>query len=103
MKMTVFWDAAPRRLVETDRRYRDAYCFDQGDEKSFNLYDTTRRSIPEDLHLYKKVWVTLLNPQPKFEPRITKYAFSSLGFTPGKKIIIFRTTDRPHERFPFGS
>jgi hypothetical protein len=26
MKMTVFWDAASRSLVETDRRFRDAYC-----------------------------------------------------------------------------
>jgi hypothetical protein len=29
MKVTVFWDAAPRSLVETDRRFRSAYCLHQ--------------------------------------------------------------------------
>jgi hypothetical protein len=32
-KMTVFWDFAPRSLVEVDRRFRGAYCLHhQGDE-----------------------------------------------------------------------
>jgi hypothetical protein len=27
MKMSVFWNIAPCSLVETDRRFRGAYCF----------------------------------------------------------------------------
>jgi hypothetical protein len=26
MKMAVFWDVAPRSLVDIDRRFRGAYC-----------------------------------------------------------------------------
>jgi hypothetical protein len=26
MKMTVFWDVAPCSMVDTDRRFRVAYC-----------------------------------------------------------------------------
>jgi hypothetical protein len=38
MKMTEFWDTAPRILVEVDRRFRGAYCFYyQGDEGSMRL------------------------------------------------------------------
>jgi hypothetical protein len=33
MKMTIFWDAAPCSLVETDRRFRGAHCLHHhGDE-----------------------------------------------------------------------
>jgi hypothetical protein len=33
MKMTVFWDVASCRLVDTDQRSRGAYCLHhQGDE-----------------------------------------------------------------------
>jgi hypothetical protein len=35
MKMSAFWDVVPFGLVEFDRRFRSAYCFDhQGDEDS---------------------------------------------------------------------
>jgi hypothetical protein len=40
-------------LVETGRRFRDAYCLHhQGDETSVNFYETTQRKIPEDGHLH---------------------------------------------------
>jgi len=33
MKFRVFWDVAPCRHVEVDRRFREAYCFHHhGDE-----------------------------------------------------------------------
>jgi hypothetical protein len=33
VKMTAFWDIAPRSLVEVNRRFRGAYCLHhQGDE-----------------------------------------------------------------------
>jgi hypothetical protein len=54
MKMTAFWDVAPRSLVEVDRRLRGAYCLHQGDETSETsvyFYETTRRYIPESCHL----------------------------------------------------
>jgi hypothetical protein len=41
MKMAVFWDVAPHSLVEIDR---GAYYL--------SFYQTTRRNIPEDSHLY---------------------------------------------------
>jgi hypothetical protein len=38
LKMTVFWDIAPRSLVKFDRRFRGAYRLHyQGDEKQINL------------------------------------------------------------------
>jgi hypothetical protein len=79
--MTVFWDFAPSRLVETDRRFRGTYCLHhQGDEvddgtvhwwdfvgslkwimeeKStsktwVNFYENIRHNIPEDSHLDPK-------------------------------------------------
>jgi hypothetical protein len=32
MKVTALWDTAPRSLVQLDRRFRDAYCFHQGND-----------------------------------------------------------------------
>jgi hypothetical protein len=29
--MAVFWDVVPCSLVDADRRFRGAYCLDQGD------------------------------------------------------------------------
>jgi hypothetical protein len=58
---SVFWDVAPCSLVEVYRRFRGAYCFHhQGDDNgvantsktSVNFYQTTRRNILEDSHLY---------------------------------------------------
>jgi len=38
MKMTAFWDIAPRSLVEVDRRFRDAQCLHhQGDGGRFSV------------------------------------------------------------------
>jgi hypothetical protein len=65
-KMAVFWDIAPRSLVEVYRRFRDACCLHltkpdliylmmeaaSTSEMSVNFYQTTRRNIPEDSHLY---------------------------------------------------
>jgi hypothetical protein len=52
--MTVFWNVAPCILVETDLRFRGAYCIrHQGDpEMSVNFHQTTRCNIPEDSHLH---------------------------------------------------
>jgi hypothetical protein len=33
--MVVFYDVAPCSLVETDRRFRGAHCFNEGDEIDF--------------------------------------------------------------------
>jgi hypothetical protein len=59
MKMTVFWDVAPRSLVEIYWHFRGTYCpHHQGDEAvstseiSVNFYQTTRLNIPEDSHLH---------------------------------------------------
>jgi hypothetical protein len=59
--MTVFWDAAPCSLVETDQHFKGAYCLHHQVialmeavsiyETSANFYQTTLRSIPEDSHL----------------------------------------------------
>jgi hypothetical protein len=67
MKMTVFWDVALCSLVEVDGRFRSAYFLrDQSSsvtmtalimeavntyETSVNLYESTRRNIPEGYHL----------------------------------------------------
>jgi hypothetical protein len=45
MKMTVFWDAAPFSLVQTDRRFRDAYSPDDGGVSAM-----IRRFTPARLH-----------------------------------------------------
>jgi hypothetical protein len=59
MKMTAFWDVAPCSLVLIERRFRGAYCLStlmmeavSTFETSANFYQTTRRSIPEDNHLF---------------------------------------------------
>jgi hypothetical protein len=64
LKMSVFWDVAPRNLADTDRRLRGAYCFHQGDEfiliteavspseTSVSINQTTKYNIPEDSHLH---------------------------------------------------
>jgi hypothetical protein len=45
--VTVFWDVAPCSLVETDRRFRGAYCLHhQGDDLP--------HIIPEDSHLHTR-------------------------------------------------
>jgi hypothetical protein len=69
--MTVLWDVAPCRLVEVYRRFRDACCFHlqslfalmmeaaSTSETSVNSYQTTRRNIPEDIHLhiaFVRIW-----------------------------------------------
>jgi hypothetical protein len=49
--MTVFWDVAPKGLVEVHRHFRGACrLHHQGDESSVNFYQTTRRNIPQDSH-----------------------------------------------------
>jgi hypothetical protein len=50
--MTVFWYVALCSLVETDWRFRGAYCLHlQSNETLVNFCQTTRRNIPEDSHL----------------------------------------------------
>jgi hypothetical protein len=40
LKMTAFWDIAPRSLVKVDRFFRSAYCFHhQGDGGSKHLWN----------------------------------------------------------------
>jgi hypothetical protein len=62
MKMAVFWDVAPCSLVGINRqlllppssgRCSDALMMEAVStfEMSFNIYQTTRRNIPEDSHL----------------------------------------------------
>jgi hypothetical protein len=45
----VFWDVAPCSLVDIDRRI--AVKATSSSETSVNIYQTTRRNIPEDSHL----------------------------------------------------
>jgi hypothetical protein len=54
--MTVFRDAAPCSLVDTDRRSTGALMMEavSTSETSVNLYQTTRRNIPEDTHYLVK-------------------------------------------------
>jgi hypothetical protein len=60
--MTVFWNVARCSLVETDRRFRGAYCLhhlpDDGAVRAsprlVNFYETTPRNIPEDCHLHTR-------------------------------------------------
>jgi hypothetical protein len=54
MKIAVFWDVAPCSLVDTDGRFRGAYCLhhqsdDRLDDGGSNLI---RCNIPEDSHLH---------------------------------------------------
>jgi hypothetical protein len=58
MKMTVFWNVALYSLVEIYRRFKGAYCLIilmmeavSTSEILADLYQTTRRNIPEDSHL----------------------------------------------------
>jgi hypothetical protein len=61
----VSWDVAPCFLVEVCRRFTSAFCLHHhGDplmmeavstyETSVNLYQTTRRNIPEDSHYHTR-------------------------------------------------
>jgi hypothetical protein len=50
-KMAGFWFVAPFSLVEVYRRFRCACCLHHQIEKSVNFYQTTRRNIPEEIHL----------------------------------------------------
>jgi hypothetical protein len=69
IKLTVFWDVAPCSPVETDRRFRGAYCLWAAlmmeavstSETSVNFYETTRSNIPEDSHLHPPddTWVNM--------------------------------------------
>jgi hypothetical protein len=43
-KMAVFWDAAPCSLVDNEERTIS--------ETSVNIYETTRRNIPEDNYFF---------------------------------------------------
>jgi hypothetical protein len=44
MKVTAFWDTAPRSLVEVYRRFRDAYCLHhQGDDGAVRTSETSKR------------------------------------------------------------
>jgi hypothetical protein len=62
MKMSIFRDVALCSMVETDRRFRGAYCLHhQGalvmealstSETSVDFYHTARRNIPEESHLH---------------------------------------------------
>jgi hypothetical protein len=55
LKMTVFWNISCY-LVDPARRFRGVYCLhhqaDESSETSVNIYQTTRRNIPEDSHLH---------------------------------------------------
>jgi hypothetical protein len=80
MKMAVFWDVAPCSLVDIGRRFTGAYCpHHQGDETliavmmgtvstfetSADIYQTTRRNIPEDNHLVITL-CTFLNTKDEY-------------------------------------
>jgi hypothetical protein len=51
IKAKMFRDVAPCSLVNSDRRFRGAYCLHQASETSFSIYQTIQRNIPEDSHL----------------------------------------------------
>jgi hypothetical protein len=60
LTMTVFWDVTQCGLVDTDRRFRVAYCLHHktdavsSTETSVNIYQTTRCNVAEDSHLYTR-------------------------------------------------
>jgi hypothetical protein len=50
VKTTAFWDTAPCRLVEVDRRFRDAYCLhhrssNDGDSKLQHLHQVPGEGV----------------------------------------------------------
>jgi hypothetical protein len=54
MKMAAFWDIAPCSLVDIDRRFRAIALMMEAlstSETSVNIYQTTRRNVPEDSEL----------------------------------------------------
>jgi hypothetical protein len=61
-KMAAVWDTAPCSLVETDWRFRGAYCLHRhgvsvmevvrSSETSVNFYEITRRSIQEGCNFW---------------------------------------------------
>jgi hypothetical protein len=54
MKMIVFRDVAPCSLVDTDRRFRDAYCLHHQGDKSQNTPDDGPLKGRNKLDLCKK-------------------------------------------------
>jgi hypothetical protein len=61
MKMADFWDAAPCSLVETDVSEALAVSIIRAmmeavrtSETSVNFYQSTRRNIPEEIHLHTR-------------------------------------------------
>jgi hypothetical protein len=58
MNMAVFWDDAPRSLVDIDRRFRGAVKLialmmeaAKSYETSLDIHQTTRCNIPEGSHI----------------------------------------------------
>jgi hypothetical protein len=56
--MTVFWDFEPCSVVGIDRLLRGSVVLTSEavstSETSVTIYETTRRSIPEDSHLHTR-------------------------------------------------
>jgi hypothetical protein len=59
MKMALFWDVAPRSLVDINRHFRGAYClhhqcdgWSNSSEALVNIFQTMRCYIPEESHLF---------------------------------------------------
>jgi hypothetical protein len=50
LKVTILRNATSCSPVKIDRRFRDAYYLQHGD----NLYETTRRNIPEDSNIHTR-------------------------------------------------
>jgi hypothetical protein len=68
-KMTAFWDVALCSLVEGDRPFSGAYCLRKGSltiealrtsETWVYFNETTRRYIPESLHLQKYTFIVFV-------------------------------------------
>jgi hypothetical protein len=56
VEMTALWDTVQCSFIAVHRRFRDAYCCDDGSSMHLRnvciLYETTRRNVSEGCHLH---------------------------------------------------
>jgi hypothetical protein len=115
--MSVFWDVGPCSYVDTDRRFRDAYCLhyqvkrrdDEGSKHlwSVGFYETTRRSIPKDSHLQGLFWLYSSPWEPDILREIPWLSWDPIvhyrnhSSPPLTSMLIHQVTSHPHVLLPY--
>jgi hypothetical protein len=88
MKMTVFWDVAPCSLVETDWRFRGAYCHHHQDDELItqHLYFFCYSYSPTHAVMKKKVKALPLHAMgaPGGERRYSSYSYLTSALDGGE-------------------